>query len=141
MIHAGRKGSFWRSGVLVLLLAAAILCHSCATRIDSGGPASVFLVSADEALTAGDYDQAELLLERALRVEPRRAAYWHAMGRVRFGQHHYEQAVQFCLKSISLAGKDGALIRKNYELIVQAYIRMGAPAKAEQARRKAVGKL
>lgn len=141
MIEAGREGFFREYGLLVLLFVTAFLCHGCATGIDSGGPAGGLLVSANEALAVGNYDQAELFLERALRVEPRRAEYWHAMGRVRFGQGHYDQAVQFCLKSNSLAGRDRALIRQNWELVVQAYTRLEEPAKAEKARQKMKGRL
>ena len=75
----------------------------------------------------GDYKQAEMLLERALRVEPGNGWYWHAMGRVQYGQGSFEQAIQFCLKSDSMAGRDPELKRYNRLLIKQASGKTGAP--------------
>ncbi len=84
------------------------------------GPASALYRQAETSLTAGRYQQAELELERALRIEPRNPDYWYAMARVKYKQNRYQQAVQFCLKSKSLAGRNSELIRLNDTLISEA---------------------
>ena len=76
-------------------------------------------------------------LERALRLSPRDAQIWHGMARVRFEQSNYAQAVQFCLKSNSLAGKNEAIIRQNWLLMEKAYLKTGDKEKAIWARQKA----
>jgi predicted Zn-dependent protease len=101
------------------------------------GAAGTLLASARQSVQAGQFSRAEATLERALRVEPRNAGLWHEMAQVKFGQENYGQAVQFCLKSNSLAGRDSALVRKNWQLLARAYAKLGDMDKAEQARLKA----
>ncbi|MFH1019672.1 MAG: tetratricopeptide repeat protein, partial [Pseudomonadota bacterium] len=90
-----------------------------------------------QSVQAGQFNRAESTLERALRVEPRNARLWHEMAQVKYGQEDYGQTVQFCLKANSLAGRDSALIRQNWQLMAKAYAKMGKLDKAEQARMKA----
>ncbi len=87
----------------------------------SRGPAHTLYRDAEHAMRKGDYKQAEMLLNRALRIEPRNGWYWHAMGQVKYAQTAYEQAIQFCLKSDSLAGSDPELKRSNHLLMQKAY--------------------
>lgn len=101
------------------------------------GQAGALLSSANKALQAGQFNQAEMHLERALRVEPRSAQLWYAMAQVRFGQQNYAQAVQFCLKSNSLAARNAAILQQNWLLIEKAYLKMGEVEKAAHARQKA----
>lgn len=84
------------------------------------GAASSLYHQAETSLAQGFYHQAELELERALRIEPRNADYWYTMARIKFGQNLHKQTIQFCLKSKSLAGKNGTLIKMNDELISRA---------------------
>jgi len=84
------------------------------------GSASTLYSQAKMSLTQGRYQQAELLLERALRIEPRNGDYWYMMAKVKYQQNLHEQAIQFCLKSKSLAGRNSELIRLNDELIAEA---------------------
>ncbi len=84
------------------------------------GPASALYGQAESSLAAGRYHQAELELERALRIEPRNPDYWYAMARVKYKQNLYQQVVQFCLKSKSLAGGNSELIKLNDALIADA---------------------
>lgn len=85
----------------------------------SSGPANALYQDATQAMAAGAFDRAELSLERALRIEPGNPYYWYTMGKVKYRQGANNQAVQFCLKSKSLAGRDTRLIRMNDELIDQ----------------------
>ncbi len=97
-------------------------------------PAGSLLAHAKQDIAAGQFDQAEIYMERALRVDPRDATLWHVMGQVKSGQHNHAQTVQFCLKSNSLAGRNSNLIRQNWRLIEKSYTKMGQPDKAQEAR-------
>ncbi len=84
------------------------------------GPAASLYRQAKVSLDQGRYHQAELDLERALRIEPRNGEYWYAMARAKYQQNLHNQAIQFCLKSKSLAGQNSQLIRLNDALIAKA---------------------
>lgn len=103
---------------------------------EEGKAAGTLLAGARQQVRAGEFSQAEIMLERALRVEPRNARLWHEMAEVKYAQKNYSQAVQFCIKSNSLAGKDYNLIQQNWLLMEKAYIELGEPEKARQARIK-----
>ncbi len=102
-----------------------------------GKAAGALLASARQNVRAGEFSQAEIMLERALRVEPRNARLWHEMAQVKYSQKDYGQAVQFCIKSNSLAGKDYSLMQQNWLLMEKAYTELGEPEKAQQVRIKA----
>ena len=103
---------------------------------EEGKAAATLLASARQNARTGQFSQAEMMLERALRVEPRNARLWHEMAQVKYGQKDYGQVVQFCIKSNSLAGKDYDLIQQNWLLMEKAYLELGEPEKAHQARIK-----
>ena len=103
---------------------------------EEGKAAATLLASARQNVRKGQFSQAEMMLERALRVEPRNARLWHEMAQVKYGQKDYGQVVQFCIKSNSLAGKDYGLIQQNWLLMEKAYLELGEPEKARQARIK-----
>ena len=84
------------------------------------GPAAALYQDADMALQSGRLAEAEMLLERALRIEPRNPYYWHSMAQVKYRQGKYRETVQFCLKAESLAGKQPQLVTRNKELLQQA---------------------
>lgn len=91
------------------------------------GPAAALYLEAEKALQAGRYDAAEMLLERALRIEPQNPHYWYTMAQVKYRQGRYQETVQFCLKAESLAGKKSPLAPRNRELLEQA--RRAMPAR------------
>lgn len=103
---------------------------------EEGRAAGTLLASARQNVRAGQFSQAEMVLERALRLEPRNARLWHEMAQVKYGQKDYGQVVQFCIKSNSLAGKDYGLIQQNWLLMEKAYLQLGDPEKARKARIK-----
>lgn len=84
------------------------------------GQATALYNKADEALSAGQYSEAELLLERALRIEPQNAHYWYTLAQVKYLQRQYPQTVQFCLKADSLAASQPQLTSLNRELLEKA---------------------
>lgn len=90
------------------------------------GPAAALYHEAEKALQAGRYDAAEMLLERALRIEPQNSHYWYTMAEVKYRQGRYPETVQFCLKAESLAGKKSPLAPRNRELLQQAQRAMQA---------------
>lgn len=84
------------------------------------GPAAALYGEAETALMAGRLVEAEMLLERALRIEPRNAHYWHSMAQVKFGRGQYAETVQFCRKAESLGARQPQLLARNRELLWQA---------------------
>jgi len=127
---------------LMLIVAAALMMNGCAdvARVDESiisTPAAELLSDAEQALERGDYNQAELQMERAMRVDPRNGRVWHLMAKIRYGQGDYDQTVQFCLKSNTLANHDRTLMRQNWVLLERAYTMLGETIKAEDARHKA----
>jgi hypothetical protein len=96
------------------------------------GPARSLHVKASEALAAGHADKAEMLLERALRIEPRNALLWHLLGQSKYAQGDYLQAVEFCRKSESLAGNNNKLREYNRSLLQKAYKKLGDTEQAEK---------
>lgn len=126
----------WRC-LMLLLLATAVLNGCAAPRHTVqppvpvtpsppaaykpvAGPAAALFSDAEKAVQSGRPAEAEMLLERALRIEPRNPHYWHSLAQVKFRQGQYREAVQFCLKSDSLAGKHPQLTARNKELQGQA---------------------
>ncbi|MFH2122242.1 MAG: tetratricopeptide repeat protein [Pseudomonadota bacterium] len=103
---------------------------------EEGKAAGTLLAGARQNVRTGRFSQAEMMLERALRLEPRNARLWHEMAQVKYGQKDFGQVVQFCIKSNSLAGKDYGLIQQNRLLMEKAYMELGQPEKARQARIK-----
>jgi tetratricopeptide (TPR) repeat protein len=90
------------------------------TYIPHAGPAIALYTDAEKALQGGQLEKSEMLLERALRIEPRNAHYWYTMARIKYEQGQYGQAIQFCLKSNSLAAGLPELTNLNNRLITQA---------------------
>lgn len=88
------------------------------------GPAGALYASAQQALGSGNYQQAEMSMERALRIEPRNGHYWYTMAQVKYRQGQYSQAIQFCSKSKSLAGRNSQLLRLNDDLMQRAQQQM-----------------
>ncbi len=132
-----------------LLIMVTLFLHGCAVQYpgtpsrresvtvpEEGKAAGTLLASARQNVREGQFSQAEMKLERALRVEPRNARLWHEMAQVKYRQKDYDQAVQFCIKSNSLAGKDYGLIQQNWLLMEKAYLELGEPEKAKEARIK-----
>ncbi len=96
------------------------------------GPAQSLFAQAESARQSRQPGQAEILLERALRIEPRNAQYWHTLGQIKYDQGDFGQAVQFCLKSDSLARNNNELRQSNRNLLEQAYRKLGDTEKAEK---------
>lgn len=98
---------------------------------------SSLLSEAQAAMDNNRLNQAEIILERAVRIEPSNALLWHAMAKLKFHQHEYPQTINFCLKSNSLIANQKHLQKENLLLMKQAYFLMGDYEKANNAQRQA----
>lgn len=84
------------------------------------GPAAPLYRKAKTFMGQKDYRQAELAMERALRIEPKNGYYWYTLAEIKFADKQYGRMKQLCLKSKSLAGGDNNLIQLNNRLINKA---------------------
>lgn len=90
------------------------------------------LEQSKSAMQEGEYQDAEGLLKRALRIEPGNAWLWHNMAVLKFYQEDYQQAIQQALKSNNLGKNSPELRSNNSKVIKQSYIELGEPQKAER---------
>lgn len=79
-----------------------------------------------------NYDDAEALLNRALRIEPSNAWLWHNMAVLKFYQQDYHQAIQQALKSNNLGKNSPQLRNNNSKVIKQSYIELGEHKEAQK---------
>ncbi|MCK5697078.1 MAG: tetratricopeptide repeat protein [Gammaproteobacteria bacterium] len=90
------------------------------------------LAQSESAMQESQYEEAENLLARALRIEPSNAWLWHNMAVISFYQEDYPQAIQQALKSNNLEKNNRELKKNTDKIIKQSYIEMGNFSKAEQ---------
>jgi len=90
------------------------------------------LAQSKSAITEQQYDEAESLLKRALRIEPGNPWLWHNMAVVKFYQEDYQQAIQQALKSNNLQKNNQQLEINNAKIIKQSYIELEELEKAEK---------
>jgi predicted Zn-dependent protease len=106
-----------------------------ALSMPQGNPAVLALLNNAEAQEqAGQFEQAAAALERALRLEPRNAMLWHRLARLRLSQGQWQTAVDLAAKSNSLAGGNGDLQARNWQVIAVAKERQGDRDGAREAR-------
>lgn len=89
--------------------------------------------NAERSLQQRDYAQAEILLERAVRIEPGNSWLWYDLGRVKYAKGNFPQTIPFCMKSIHLS-QDRSLLISNWQLIEKAHLQLGQQKKATTAR-------
>lgn len=85
----------------------------------------------------GDLERAASRLERALRIQPNHARLWYELARIRLQQDQPGLAEELAKKSISLPTGNRQLLRRNWLLIAEARRRLGDPAGAREAERRA----
>lgn len=142
-----RFTSYIKIGQFILILCVALFLHGCGGRVvipvyepteqnypepaepqvgvtppastidKMSGPAAPLYRKAKSLLSQKEYKQAELTMERALRIEPKNGYYWYTLAEIASSQKQNGRTVQFCLKSKSLAGGDARLINLNNQLI------------------------
>jgi predicted Zn-dependent protease len=84
------------------------------------GPAASLYAEAQKADTEGRLADAEVVLERAIRIEPRNPFYWHYLAEIKYKKGDYRKAGQVCLKTDTLAGPYPQLATRNKELMAKA---------------------
>ena len=85
------------------------------------------------ATQQGDYQRAEVLLERTVHIEPKNASLWHYLAKLRLHQSRYQDAVGLAQKSSYLAGSNNKLKADNWRIIAHSRQQMGDLAGAVQA--------
>ncbi|NNL94101.1 MAG: tetratricopeptide repeat protein [Xanthomonadales bacterium] len=150
--------------VCLLALALSFLLVSCASRTpapvedrevekrvrtparqDSEGvqvrplqnPAVIQLTDeARRAEHAGDFDQAAVLLERALRIQPRDPEILQHMAEVQLSKEDYEQALSFAIRSYDIGPRVGEICARNWRTIGVAKEHLDDPAGAREAEQR-----
>lgn len=102
------------------------------------GPAVTSLMrQARQARGAGQPEQAQGKLERALKIEPRNYFAWSALAATYLDQRDYEQANSIAGKSNSLARGNIYVELENYRIIQEARAALGDSDGAFQAQARA----
>ncbi|MEM1411350.1 MAG: tetratricopeptide repeat protein [Pseudomonadota bacterium] len=88
---------------------------------------------ADRAEAAGNLDQAALLLERAMRIQPRDPELLQHMAEVQLQRGQYEQALSFATRSHDVGPRVGELCARNWRTMSVAQERLGRAPQAREA--------
>ena len=94
----------------------------------------------DEASAAeakADYSQASLLLERALRIQPRDPELLQHMAEVQLQIRDYEQALNFAVRSYDLGPRVGEICSRNWRTISVSREHLGDHPGAVEAEERA----
>ncbi len=101
-------------------------------------PAVVQLTQdARRAEGAGDLDQAAVLLERALRINPRDPQIMQQMAEVQLQKKDYEQALNFAIRSFDIGPRVGEICARNWRTIGVAREYLDDNHGAREAQRRA----
>jgi Tfp pilus assembly protein PilF len=93
----------------------------------------------DAALAAerdGDLDQAALLLERALRIQPRNPELLQHMAEIRLERGEWEQAESFAARSFDVGPRIGEICQRNWRTMALARERLQRYDEAANARER-----
>jgi len=89
-------------------------------------PAVIALIEqSDYEWREGNVSQAVVVIERAIRIQPRNPVLWYRLASLRLQQGRYELAENMARKSSSLARSNKTLIQKNREIIRKAQRKQG----------------
>lgn len=95
------------------------------------------LADAGAAEEAGDYGQAAVLLERALRIQPEDPEILQNMAEVQLQVGDYQQALNFALRSYDAGPRVGEICSRNWRTASVARERLGDHNGAAQAEARA----
>lgn len=95
------------------------------------------LADAGSAETAGDYSQAAVLLERALRIQPRDPEILQQMAEIQLQKQDYEQALNFAVRSYDIGPRVGEICDRNWRTISVAREHLGDHSGSAQAEQRA----
>ncbi len=89
--------------------------------------------AAMQAESGGDLDRAAVLLERALRIEPRDPELLQQMAELRLDQGQWEQAESHARRSFDVGPRVGELCQRNWRTVAVALERQNLPEDARAA--------
>ena len=95
------------------------------------------LADAGQAESAGNYDQAAALLERALRIQPSDPEILQSLAEVNLQVRDYEQALNFAIRSYDVGPRVGEICSRNWRTISVARENLGDRNGSVQAERRA----
>lgn len=98
--------------------------------------AQTLLARADTAMAEQQTDTAIVLLERAIRIEPREALLWIKLSRAHLIQGDDVTAFQHARKAIALAGSDRNKSAAAWLQLADVYQAQGKSADAQQIQRR-----
>lgn len=102
------------------------------------GPAATALVTQAHAQAgSGEFGQAAVTLERALRIEPDNPLLWIELGRVRLGEGNAAQADAMGRKAVALATGDPSAQAAGWRLIADSLRGRGRDPEAAEAEQRA----
>ena len=92
----------------------------------------IFCSGADQAAEEYRWEDAAVILERGLRIEPKNPVLWQRLAQVRYAQSNYQQAIQLAAKSDTYASGDRYIKQQNAKIIGDSYQALGDYEKARQ---------
>lgn len=95
------------------------------------------LADAGNAESTGDYNQASVLLERALRIEPRDPEILQQMAEIQLQKLDYSQALNFAVRSYDVGPRVGEICNRNWRTISVAKEHLDDPNGSVQAEQRA----
>lgn len=87
----------------------------------------------EQALQRNEIGRAEMLVERALRIDSGRAGLWHDLAQIRMRQSSWNEVIVLARRSNGLAAGKQGLQQQNWSLIAQAREALGDHAGAQAA--------
>jgi len=111
----------------------------------SGDPASnnaalVLLAQSETLRSKGELPGAVALVERAIRLEPRRSDLWIQLARLRYDNSELDAAEQHATRAIALSREDSTEHRQGWLLLAEIAHARGDKAGAEQIRSRWLNK-
>lgn len=95
------------------------------------------LADASAAEQSGQLDQAVMLLERALRIQPRNPELLQSMAEVQLQLEDYQQALNFASRSYDLGPRVGEICSRNWRTISVSREYLGDHGGSQEAERHA----
>ena len=100
----------------------------------STDPLSPLLQDIDKNIEQGKIERAEMLIERALRIDSERPSLWSSFAEIKFRQESYKESVTLAKKSNLLLGDNRDKLRKiNWRIMARSREKLGDSAGASRA--------
>jgi len=100
----------------------------------STDPLSPLLQDIDKNIEQGEIERAEMLIERALRIDSERPSLWSSFAEIKFRQESYKESVTLAKKSNLLLGDNRDKLRKiNWRIMARSREKLGDSAGASRA--------